>query len=74
METEYLNVIEVAEILKVSERTVRNLCSNRMLRHERLSERNIRIKKEWVTEYLNAITFEPINLNLKENEVIENER
>lgn len=63
METnkEFLTTKEVADILGVSDKTVRNLCSARKIKHQRLTERNIRFKREWVDEYLKAITFEPEN-------------
>lgn len=62
METnsEYMNSTEAAEYLHLSDRTVRTLCSERKIRHERLNGRNIRFKKEWLEEYLQSITIEPI--------------
>lgn len=62
---EYMTSVEAAEYLHVSDRTVRNLCKDRQIRHELLSGRNYRFKKEWLDEYLQSITIEPIK---KENE------
>ena len=57
---EYLNSMEAAAYLHVSDRTVRTLCTERRIRHERLNGRNVRFKKEWLDEYLQSITIEPI--------------
>ena len=57
---EYLNTVEAAEYLHISDRTVRTLCTERKIRHERLNGRNVRFKKEWLDEYLKSITIEPI--------------
>ena len=66
---EYMNTLEAAEYLHLSDRTVRKLCSDRKIRHERINNRNIRFKKEWLDEYLESIitTVEPITMK-KENE------
>ena len=56
---EYLSPREAAEILGVSDRTVRNLCEQRKLKHRRLSARNIQIKREWLDDYLSSIIIEP---------------
>lgn len=57
---EYITTKEAAEILNVSDRTVRTLCRDRKLKHERLNGRNIRLTREWVEEYRNSIIIEPI--------------
>ena len=57
---EYLNSVEAAEYLHLSDKTVRTLCNERKIRHERLNGRNVRFKKEWLDEYLKSITIEPI--------------
>lgn len=62
--SEYLNSAEAAEYLHLSDRTVRSLCTDRKIRHERLNGRNVRFKKEWLDEYLQSIQVAPIqNLN-----------
>ena len=61
----YMNSAEAAEYLHLSDRTVRTLCTEKKIRHERLSGRNIRFKKEWLDEYLQSIIVEPIK---EENE------
>ena len=58
---EYLSPREAAEILGVSDRTVRNLCEQRKLKHRRLSARNIQIKREWLEDYQSSIIIEPVN-------------
>ena len=56
----YMNSTDAAEYLGVSDRTVRELCRTRQLEHERLNGRNIRIKKEWLDDYLNKIRVKPV--------------
>lgn len=58
---EYLSPREAAEILGVTDRTVRNLCEQRKIKHRRLSARNIQIKKEWLEDYMASIIIEPEN-------------
>lgn len=58
--SEYITTEEAAEILKVSARTVRTLCRDRKIKHERLNGRNIRLKREWVEDYRNTIIIEPL--------------
>ena len=58
---EYLNTVEAAEYLNVSDRTVRQLCATRQIEHERLNGRNIRIKQEWLDDYLAKIRVAPVN-------------
>lgn len=60
MQDEYLNSAEAAEILQLSDRTIRTLCRERKIKHERLNGRNIRFKREWLDDYLKNITVEPI--------------
>ena len=62
---EYITTKEAAEMLAVSDRTVRTLCRDRKIRHERLNGRNIRLKREWVVDYIQSIQIEPIK---EENE------
>lgn len=62
---EYITTKEAAEMLAVSDRTVRTLCRDRKIRHERLNGRNIRLKREWVEDYIQSIQIEPIK---EENE------
>ena len=62
----YMNSQEAAEYLQLSDRTVRTLCQNRKIRHERLNERNFRFKKQWLDEYLQSIVVEPVNTNSEE--------
>ena len=56
----YITTKEAAEILNISDKTVRNLCRDRKIKHERLNGRNIRLTREWVEEYRNSIIIEPI--------------
>ncbi len=63
--SEYITTKEAAEILNISDRTVRTLCRDRKLKHERLNGRNIRLTREWVEEYRKSIIIEPIK---EENE------
>lgn len=65
--TEYLNSVQAGEYLHLSDRTVRTLCKELKIRHERIGARNYRFKKEWLDEYLKSITVEPIKEE-KENE------
>lgn len=58
---EYLSPREAAKILGVTDRTVRNLCEQRKIKHRRLSARNIQIKKEWLEDYMSSIIIEPEN-------------
>lgn len=62
---EYLSSVQAAEYLHLSDRTVRTLCKEKKIRHERVNDRNYRFKKEWLDEYLNSITVQPIK---EENE------
>lgn len=57
---DYINTMEAAEYLGVSDRTVRELCRTRQLEHERLNGRNIRIKKTWLDDYLEKIRVRPV--------------
>ena len=59
---EYMNTTEAAEYLHLSDRTIRTLCTERKIRHQRVNGRNIRFKREWLDEYLESIieTIEPI--------------
>lgn len=57
----YMNSVEAAEYLVVSDRTIRELCRTRQIEHERLNGRNIRIKKEWLDDYLAKIRVTPVN-------------
>lgn len=59
---EYLNTTQAAEYLHLSDRTIRTLCTERKIRHQRVNGRNIRFKKEWLDEYLESIvvTVEPL--------------
>lgn len=59
-QSEYITTKEAAEILNVSDKTVRNLCRDRKIKHERLNGRNIRLKPEWVEDYRKTILIEPI--------------
>lgn len=54
----YYNTLEAGEYLGVSDRTVRTLCETRQITHERLNNRNIRFKKEWLDAYLDSIRVE----------------
>ena len=63
---EYMNSQEAAAYLQISDRTVRTLCQNRKIRHERLNERNFRFKKTWLDEYLDSIRIEPAPTNSEE--------
>ena len=64
---EYLNSKEAADYLGVSDRFVRDLCTNRRIEHERLNGRNLRFKKEWLDDYLASIRVTP-EITLKETE------
>ena len=57
----YMNSVEAAEYLGVSDRTIRELCRTRQIEHERLNGRNIRIKQEWLDDYLTKIRVTPVN-------------
>lgn len=61
----YLNTKEAAEYIGVSDRTVRSLCEDRKITHERLSGRIIRIKQEWLDAYLESIRIPAENNNEK---------
>lgn len=61
----YLNTKEAAAYLGVSDRTVRSLCEDRKITHERLSGRIIRIKKEWLDAYLESIRIPAENKDIK---------
>lgn len=58
---EYWNTKQAAEYLGVTDRTVRNLCEQRKIKHRRLSARNIQFTKEWLDDYLSSIIIEPDN-------------
>lgn len=60
-ENDFLSTEEVADILGVDRRTVQRLCSERKIRHRRVTPKKIVIKKEWLDEYLHAVTVEPLN-------------
>lgn len=57
---EYLNSAQAAEYLHLSDRAVRSLCKSQQIKHQLLNGRNYRFKKEWLDEYLQSITIEPI--------------
>ena len=61
-DSEYLNTFQAAQYIGVSDRTIRNLCADRKIKHERINNRNIRFKKEWLDDYLKSIVqvVEPI--------------
>lgn len=65
---EYMGTKEAADYLGVSDKTVRNLCSSRKIKHRRLSTRNIQFKKEWLDDYLKSIIIEPENKEENNNE------
>ena len=58
--SEYITTTEAAEMLGVSDKTIRNLCRDRRIKHERLNGRNIRLTREWVEDYRKSIIIEPI--------------
>ena len=60
MEHEYLNSTEAAALIGVTDKTIRNLCRDRKIKHERLNGRNLRFKKEWIDDYLQSLIVEPI--------------
>ena len=60
-ENDFLSTEEVADILGVDRRTVQRLCSERKIRHRRVTPKKIVIKREWVDEYLHSVTIEPVN-------------
>lgn len=59
-ENDFLSTDEVAEILGVNRRTVQRLCNDRKIRHRRTTQKRIEIKREWIDEYLNNVTIQPI--------------
>ena len=63
---QYITTEEAAEILNVSAKTVRNLCRDRRIKHERLNGRNIRLTREWVEDYKKSIIIEPIKEDEKQ--------
>lgn len=65
----YMDSKEAADYLGVTDRTIRTLCTQRKITHERIG-RNIRTTKEWLDEYKASITFTAVNQNTikKENE------
>ena len=67
-DTEYLNTKDAAHYLGVSDRTVRTLCKARKLTHELLNNRNIRIKKQWLDDYLDSIRVEAETMEVKDYE------
>ena len=54
-DSEYLNTFQAAQYIGVSDRTIRNLCADRKIKHERINNRNIRFKKQWLDDYLKSI-------------------
>lgn len=64
----YMNSKEAAQYLGVSDRTVRTLCKTRKLTHELLNNRNIRIKKQWLDDYLDSILVEAETMEVKDYE------
>lgn len=68
IDTGYLNTVEAAKYLGVSDRTVRTLCKTRKLTHELLNNRNIRIKKQWLDDYLDSIRVESETMEVKDYE------
>lgn len=73
MEEKWLSVKEAAELLGVSDRTIRNLCSERKLKHRRLSERNIQFQKAWLEEFADSLIIEPTGENQNSKGENENE-
>ena len=69
----WLNVKEAADFLGVSDKTVRNLCNERKLKHRRLSERNIQFLQEWLDEFANSLIIEPIGENSNQKGEMKNE-
>ena len=67
-DTEYLNTKDAAHYLGVSDRTVRTLCKTRKLTHELLNNRNIRIKRQWLDDYLDSIRVEAEIMEVKDYE------
>lgn len=57
----FYNTAEAAAYLGVSDRTLRTMCENRKITHQRLNNRNIRFKKEWLDEYLQSTIIEAEN-------------
>lgn len=64
----YMNSKEAAQYLGVSDRTVRSLCKTRKLTHELLNNRNIRIKKQWLDDYLDSIRVEAETMEVRDYE------
>ena len=58
---EFMNTKQASKYLGVSDRTVRNLCEQRKIKHRRLSARNIQFTKEWLDDYISSIIIEPEN-------------
>ena len=59
-ENDFLTTDEVAEILGVHRRTVQRLCNERKIQHRRTTPQKIEIKREWLNDYLNSVTIQPI--------------
>lgn len=57
----FYNTVEAGEYLGLSDRTVRTLCENKKITHQRLNNRNIRFKKEWLDEYLDSTIIQAEN-------------
>lgn len=60
-ENVFYNTAEAAAYLGLSDRTLRTMCENRKITHQRLNNRNIRFKKEWLDEYLKSTIIEAEN-------------
>ena len=65
MTEKFYTTLEVADLLKISDRTVRTLCSSGELEHNRIGSQ-IRISETALNNYLS-------NTSSKEKEIIENE-
>ena len=59
-ENDFLTTDEVAEILGVNRRTVQRLCNDRKIQYRKTTPKKIEIKREWLDEYLNSVTIQPI--------------
>ena len=59
-ENDFLTTDEVAEILGVNRRTVQRLCNDRKIQYRKTTPKKIEIKREWLNDYLNSVTIQPI--------------
>ncbi len=63
----YLTTQEVADRLGVHRRTVARMCKDRKIKYITPTPRKLLIKEDWLQEYLDGQTVEPITEKETEN-------